>query len=70
MASSCRHAGRDRESLNREIDAALALPAVRAVIESLGAEATPISPAQYRALLGDDSRRYASIIKARDIRAE
>jgi tripartite-type tricarboxylate transporter receptor subunit TctC len=56
--------------LNREINQALATPAVRSVIESLGAESTPISPAEFRALLNEDSKRYAAIIKARDIKAD
>ncbi|MGO4393996.1 Bug family tripartite tricarboxylate transporter substrate binding protein [Variovorax sp. M-6] len=56
--------------LNREIDKALATPAVRAVIDSLGAEPTPVSPAEFRTVLSDDSKRYAAIIKARHIKAD
>ncbi|MGJ7507605.1 Bug family tripartite tricarboxylate transporter substrate binding protein [Variovorax sp. GT1P44] len=56
--------------LNREIDKALATPAVHAVIDNLGAVPTPITPAEFRTVLGDDSKRYAAIIKARHIKAD
>jgi len=58
------------DRLNREIDKALALPAVKAVIESLGAAPTPISPAQFRAGLLDDSERYSAIVKERHIKGD
>ena len=55
------------ERLNREINRALALPAVVDVIRGIGAEATPMTPAQFGALIQSDSRRYATIIKERKI---
>lgn len=56
--------------LNREINQALSLPAVRSQVANMGAEPTPMTPAQFGALMKDDSRRYAAIIKERQIRAE
>jgi tripartite-type tricarboxylate transporter receptor subunit TctC len=58
------------EYVNREINQAMTLPAVRSQIANMGAEPTPMTPAQFAALMKDDSRRYAAIIKERNIRAE
>ena len=58
------------QRLNSEINRILATPAVRGTINGLGAEATPLSPTQFRQVLEDDSRRYAAIIKARDIKSD
>lgn len=55
------------ERINREVNRSLALPNVRAQIETIGAEPTPLSPAQFSAVMADDSRRYAAIIKERHI---
>jgi len=56
--------------LNREIDKALTTAPVRAVIDSLGAEPVAASPAAFRTVLSDDSKRYAAVIKERHIRAD
>ena len=56
--------------LNREVNRALGLPAVRTAIEAIGAEPTPISPAQLAALMQSDSTRYAAIIKERKIKPD
>jgi tripartite-type tricarboxylate transporter receptor subunit TctC len=55
------------ERLNREINRALALPNVIDVIRALGAELTPISRAEFGAVIQNDSRRYATIVKERKI---
>lgn len=55
------------ERLNREINRALALPAVIQQIRGMGAEPTPMSPAQLRAVNDSDTKRYAAIIKERKI---
>ncbi len=55
------------ERLNTEINRAVALPAVAAAIRALGAEPTPITPAQFGSVIQSDSRRYAAIIKERKI---
>ncbi len=58
------------ERLNTEINRALALSAVAVAILALGAEPTPITPAQFGSVIQSDSRRYAAIIKERNIRAD
>ena len=55
--------------LNREINAALAQPAVRAQIATLAAEPTPMTPAQFGALMREDSERYGRVIRERRITA-
>ncbi len=55
------------ERLNTEINRALALPAVAAALRGLGAEPTPMTPAQFGSVIQSDSRRYAAIIKERKI---
>ncbi len=55
------------ERLNREINKALAMPAVIETIRALGAEPTPISPAEFGSVIQNDSRRYAAIVKERKI---
>jgi tripartite-type tricarboxylate transporter receptor subunit TctC len=56
--------------LNAEINKALALPSVRSQVQSIGAEPTPLTPAQFVAQMEADSRRYAAIIKERGIRGD
>jgi tripartite-type tricarboxylate transporter receptor subunit TctC len=56
--------------LNREINRALTLPAVRTAITNIGAEPSPMTPAQLSAIMQSDTRRYASIIKERNIKPD
>jgi tripartite-type tricarboxylate transporter receptor subunit TctC len=58
------------DRFNREINRALALPAVEDVIRSLGAEPTPMSPAEFGALTAADTARYGKIIHERKITAD
>ena len=58
------------ERLNREINRILVSPAVTQTIRGLGAEATPMTPAQLAALNAADSKRYAAIIKQQGIRVD
>ncbi len=58
------------ERLNREINRIVQLPEVRTQITNMAAEPTPMSPAQFDAVMQEDSRRYAAIIKAQNIRAD
>ena len=57
------------ERLNREINAILGQPAARGQIATLGAEASPMTPAQFGALMEQDSRRYGTVIRERKITA-
>ena len=55
------------ERMNREINRALMLPAAVEAIRGIGAEPTPMSPAEFGALTKADARRFAQIIKDRNI---
>jgi tripartite-type tricarboxylate transporter receptor subunit TctC len=57
------------ERLNREVNTALGLPAVKAQIATLAAEPTPMTPAQFAAVMREDSRRYGAVIRERHITA-
>ncbi|TFZ04806.1 Bug family tripartite tricarboxylate transporter substrate binding protein [Ramlibacter rhizophilus] len=59
------------ERLNREINRIVATsPEVQAQMANMAAEATPMSPKEFDAVMQDDSRRYAEIIKSQGIRAQ
>ena len=55
------------ERLNREINQTMTLTSVIDVIRALGAEPTPISPAQFAAVIKSDSERFGKIIRERKI---
>lgn len=55
------------DRLNREMNAILAMPAVKAQIATLAAEPTPMTPAQFAALMREDSQRYGAVIRERRI---
>lgn len=55
------------DRMNREINKALLLPAAAESIRSIGAEPTPMSPAEFGALTKADAKRFAQIIKDRNI---
>jgi tripartite-type tricarboxylate transporter receptor subunit TctC len=57
------------ERLNRAINTILATPAAKAQIATLAAEASPMSPAQFAKVMGDDSKRYGAVIRERKITA-
>ena len=56
--------------LNREINRILGLPAVRTMIEGIGAAPSPMSPAQLVSVMQGDATRYAAIIKERKIKPD
>lgn len=56
--------------LNREINKILLTPVVIQQIRALGAEATPMSPAELHNVTERDSKRYGAIIKERGIKEE
>ena len=58
------------ERLNREINLTMNIPSVVEAIRALGAEPTPISPAQFGQVIRDDSARFGKIIKERGIVGE
>ena len=56
--------------LNREINRILGTQAVKDRIQALGGEALPISPAEFAAKAGEDSKRFGAIIRERKIVGE
>lgn len=58
------------DRLNREINRILVSPAVSQQIRALGAEPTPMTPGEFRAVMERDSQRYGAIIRQRNIKAE
>jgi tripartite-type tricarboxylate transporter receptor subunit TctC len=53
--------------LNEEVNKILTQPAVREQFAALGAEPTPMTPAQFRTLLENDAKQYAPIVRERKI---
>lgn len=56
--------------LNTEINKALQLPAVRTQVTAIGADPSPMTIPQFSALMESDSRRYARIIRERNIQGD
>lgn len=54
--------------MNAEINKLLAQPQVAQQFTAIGAEATPMSPAQFGALIQRDSARYGAIVRERGIK--
>ena len=57
------------ERVNHEVNVALGQPTVKAQIATLAAEPSPMTPAQFAAVMRDDSRRYGEVIRERHITA-
>lgn len=55
---------------NRQINALLALPAVKAKFAELGAEAIPMSARQYAQLVTEEAALFGKIVRERAIRAD
>jgi tripartite-type tricarboxylate transporter receptor subunit TctC len=58
------------DRVNAEINKTLLMPAVADAIKALGAEPTPMSPAQFGALTKNDLNRYSVIVKERKITSD
>jgi tripartite-type tricarboxylate transporter receptor subunit TctC len=58
------------DKLNREINAALADPKVKARLADLGGTALPGSPADFGKLVVDDKEKWAKVIRAANIKSE
>jgi tripartite-type tricarboxylate transporter receptor subunit TctC len=56
--------------LNREINASLADPKVKARLADLGSAAFVISPSDLAKLIADDTEKYGKVIRAANIKAE
>ena len=58
------------DRVNAEINKALLMPAVADAIRALGADPTPMSPAQFGALIKSDMSRYNVIVEERKITSD
>src|SRR5437660_12842549 len=58
------------EKLNKEINAALADPKIKARLADLGGTVMPGSPADFGKLVVDDKEKWAKVIRAAGIKAE
>jgi tripartite-type tricarboxylate transporter receptor subunit TctC len=58
------------EKLNKEINAGLASPLMRARLADQGGAALPGSPADFGKLIADDTAKWAKVIRAANIKAE
>jgi tripartite-type tricarboxylate transporter receptor subunit TctC len=58
------------ESLNREVNAALADPAIKTRLEALDASPMPGSPADFGKLIADETERWGKVIRTTGIKAE
>jgi tripartite-type tricarboxylate transporter receptor subunit TctC len=58
------------DRLNREVNAALADPTIKARLDAHGADAMPGSPADFGKLIADETERWGRVIRAAGIKAE
>jgi tripartite-type tricarboxylate transporter receptor subunit TctC len=58
------------DRLNREINAGLADPNMKARLASLGGTVLPLSPADFRKLIADETEKWGNVIRAAGIKAE
>jgi tripartite-type tricarboxylate transporter receptor subunit TctC len=58
------------EKLNGEINDALADPAIRARIADLGGSVLVLSPTQLGAFIGEETGKWAKVVRAADIKAD
>ena len=56
--------------LNAAVNAALARPDIQARFQETGAEAIPLSPAQYRGLVDEELKTFPGIVRASGIKAD
>jgi tripartite-type tricarboxylate transporter receptor subunit TctC len=58
------------EKLNKEINAGLADPAIKAHIANLGGTVLPGSPAEFGKLTADETEKWAKVVKFAGIKPE
>jgi tripartite-type tricarboxylate transporter receptor subunit TctC len=58
------------EKLNREINAALADPRIKARLADIGAVPLPITPAEFGRLIAAETEKWAKVIRAANIKVE
>jgi tripartite-type tricarboxylate transporter receptor subunit TctC len=58
------------DTLNREINAGLADPTMKARIADLGGSPMPTTPAEFGKLIADDTEKWRKAIRAADIKLD
>ena len=58
------------DKLNKEINAVLADPKIKARLADLGAEPMPMTPAEFGKFIADETEKWAKVIKFAGIKAE
>ena len=58
------------EKLNKEINAGLADPKMKARIADLGSEAMPMTPAEFGKLVADETEKWGKVVKFAGIKPE
>jgi tripartite-type tricarboxylate transporter receptor subunit TctC len=58
------------EKLNKEINAALADPKIKARLADLGGTVLPGSPADFSKLIADETEKWGNVIRTLNIKAE
>ena len=58
------------DRLNKEINAALADPRMKARIVDLGGDVLALSPADFGRLIADETEKWAKVIRAANIKPE
>ena len=58
------------DKLNREINAGLADPKIKARLADLGGEPMPMSPADFGKLIADETEKWGKVVRAAGIKAE
>ncbi len=58
------------DKLNKEIDAGLADPKIKARFADLGGTPLALTPAEYRKLLADETEKWGKVIRSANIKAE
>ncbi len=56
--------------MNREINRLLALPAIKSRFSEIGADATPLSPTEFKAQVQGETRLLTGIVRTRDIKPD
>jgi tripartite-type tricarboxylate transporter receptor subunit TctC len=58
------------ETLNKQINAALADPALKARLADLGGATTPMTPGEFGKFITDETTKWAKVIKAANLKPE
>ena len=58
------------ERINKDVQKALMSPEIKERFASLGAEAMPMTPAQFKKFIGDEMEASAKVVKAANIKAQ